>query len=110
MPETCDKKNENFWQKFCEATEFLYYWDDVAEEGKIDIYLGDDSKAKKLNVYLGKDEMRCVAHGISLNDKEKKDGDNCYWKHRADICAYYIPLIDKENRMGKKWHIECFIW
>ena len=77
--------------------EFLYYWDDVAEEGKIDIYLGDDSKAKKLNVYLGKDEMRCVAHGISLNDKEKKDGDNCYWKHRADICAYYIPLIDNRG-------------
>ena len=29
--------------------------------------------------------------------KEKKDGDNCYWKHCADICAYYIPLIDNRG-------------
>lgn len=77
--------------------EFLYYWDDVAEDGEIDIYLGDDSQAKRLNVYLGKKEIRCVAQGIRLNDKEKKDGTDKYWKHCADICAYYIPLTDSRG-------------
>lgn len=77
--------------------EFLYYWNEVAADIEVNVYLGDASKSKKLNVYLGKDELRCIAHGIQLNDKDKKVGDEKYWKHQPNITAIYIPIIDNRD-------------
>ena len=90
--------------------EFLYYWDESAEDLGVSIYLGDDAISKKLNVYLGKGGIRCVAQGIQLNDKEKKDGEGNVWKHQTDICAFYIPIIDNRGIIpptkGNGWSVK----
>jgi len=87
--------------------EFLYYWDETAEDLGMSIYLGDDARSKKLNVYLGKSGIRCVAQGIKLNDKEKKEGEVNAWRHQTNISAFYIPIIDNRGILpptkGNRW-------
>ena len=87
--------------------EFLYYWDEYAKDAEISLFIGDSNTYKKLNVYTGKSDFRCVALGVSLNDKEKKEGGEKCWRHQTDIASYYIPIIDNRGILppikGKEW-------
>ena len=88
--------------------EFLYYWNDFSKDREISVYIGDVNIPKKMNVYISKEDIRCVAPGIRLNDKEKKDGDDKqHWKHMPDLACFYIPIIDNRGLLppmkGKEW-------
>jgi len=89
--------------------EFLYYWNDIAEEElKIKLYIGNDRTFKRINTYLGNNAtVRMVANGIRLSDAEKTKDGNKIWRHQPELPAFYIPITDNRRILpptrGKKW-------
>lgn len=79
--------------------EFLYYWNDLAEnQENVSLYIGEDRIFKRMNAYYGiNSDVRFVADGINLTDKEEQQNGRKIWKHNPNLPVYYIPIIDNRR-------------
>jgi molybdopterin-synthase adenylyltransferase len=80
--------------------EFLYYWNDIAKNTTpIKLYIGKDRVFQKMNAYINNlnSELRIVANGIKLNDKEKEQDGKKLWEFQPEIPFYYIPIDDNRR-------------
>ena len=90
--------------------EFLFYWNEVAEEKNIDVFLADDSKFTVLNAYQYQEKLRCVSNGVKLNDKDMVENERKKWIHQPSISVCYVPIIDNREIIPpskkSKWGIK----
>lgn len=85
--------------------EFLYYWNQqTMDDNLVRLYIDADRVFQRMNVYQKKDkEIRIVANGIKLNDKDE-------WSFVPNTCAFYVPIIDNRRILppvkDKIWKID----
>ena len=89
--------------------EFLYYWNQVANETDIELYLGNIHVFSKLNVYNKEKTFRYLSDDVNLTDIDKRNKKDRIWQNRADISAFFIPIIDSRGILpptkDHKWGI-----
>lgn len=85
---------ENEFQK-----EFLYYWNDVAEDEIFPrLYIGEQRVFKRMNAYKASNsEVRFVANEINLTDKDERRDEKKIWRHIPELPVFYIPIIDNRR-------------
>ncbi|WP_209345208.1 ThiF family adenylyltransferase [Flavonifractor sp. AGMB03687] len=77
--------------------EFLFYWNNAAQNGKRDIYLDNDTAFSILSVYQSKDRVRYIAPNVCLSDLDATRNGNRVWQQRVDIAAIFLPIIDNRG-------------
>ena len=74
--------------------EFLYYWNQAAVRSNIQLYLGNIHVFSKINVYNNGELFRYLSQDVCLSDIDNRTKKERLWQRRADISAFFIPIID----------------